>query len=196
MAKFYYQGHGSFRIIGDSGVVIYVDPYVGDGYDIPADLILVTHQHHDHNHIELCAQKPTCRIISNVEALEGGAHQSFHIADISIEATLAQNKNHDPALCVGYILSLDGISLYASGDTSTTEQMKTFAERRLDYAILCGDGIYNMNPAEAADCARLIGARHNILIHMKPRELFDPVIAESWDAPNKLIVRPGEEIAL
>ena len=31
-----YQGHGSLRIITKEGKVIYVDPYAGEGYDLPA----------------------------------------------------------------------------------------------------------------------------------------------------------------
>lgn len=42
MAKLLYQGHGSLRLITDSGKVIYIDPFAGEGYDVPADLILVT----------------------------------------------------------------------------------------------------------------------------------------------------------
>ena len=57
MAKLYYQGHGSYRITAKDGRVIYIDPYAGDGYDLPADGILVTHQHHDHNKIELVTRK-------------------------------------------------------------------------------------------------------------------------------------------
>ena len=36
-----YQGHGSLRIVTGEGKVIYVDPYAGDGYDLPADLIRI-----------------------------------------------------------------------------------------------------------------------------------------------------------
>jgi L-ascorbate metabolism protein UlaG (beta-lactamase superfamily) len=83
-----------------------------------------------------------------------------------------------------------------SGDTSKTAQMEDFAALELDYALFCGDGVFNMNPKEAAECARLVGAKHNILIHLKPGALFDRKKAEKWDAPNKLIVEPGEEIEL
>ena len=48
MAKLYYQGHGSFRLTSQNGTVLYVDPYAGDGYLLPADYILVTHEHGDH----------------------------------------------------------------------------------------------------------------------------------------------------
>ena len=54
-----------------------------------------------------------------------------------------------------------------------------------------------MGLEEAAECARLIGAKHNIPIHMNPLKLFDKKkAAEKWDAPDKLIVEPGQEIEL
>ena len=48
MAKLLYQGHGSYRITADDGRVLYVDPYAGEGYDKPADIVLITHEHSDH----------------------------------------------------------------------------------------------------------------------------------------------------
>jgi len=97
---------------------------------------------------------------------------------------------------VGFIITLDGVKIYACGDTSKTKQMERFADLDIDYAILCGDGVYNMDLNEAAECARLIGAKHNIIIHLKPDELFDRERAEKWTAPNKIIVEPGAEIDL
>lgn len=196
MAKLLYQGHGSFRITASDGRVIYVDPYAGEGYGVPADLILVTHQHGDHNQIQLVTQKPECRVITNAEALEGGKHNSFSLGGIEVEAVEARNLNHSPKKCVGYMISLDGIKIYAAGDTSTTEQMASFAQRGLDYALLPCDGFYNMGLKESAECARAIGAKRNIPIHMKPGKLFDRSRAEKWDGPGRLIVEPGEEIEL
>ena len=202
MPKLFYQGHGSFRLTADDGLVIYVDPYAGEGYDMPADVILVSHQHGDHNQISLVPQKEDCVIFSNREAIEAGQfHMRMHLDDYDdkdflVESVEAYNKNHDPKQCVGFIITLDGIKIYASGDTSTTKQMEEFADMNLDYAILCGDGVYNMDLDEAAECARLIGAKHNIIIHIKPRALFDRDRAEQWDASNKLIIEPGEKIDL
>ena len=196
MSKLLYQGHGSFRLTTENGVVMFIDPFIGTGYDVPADIILVTHQHEDHNQIQLITQKPGCTVISNAEALAGGKHNSFQLKGIEIEAVQALNKNHPSDQCVGFILSIESLKLYFSGDTSKTKQMESFAARKLDYAFLCGDGSYNMDLAEAAECAKLIGARHNVPVHLKPGELFDRALAEQFNAPNRLIIEPGEEIEL
>ena len=195
MPKLLFQGHGSYRLTANDGRIIYVDPYKGNGYDVPADIILVTHDHRDHNQIKRCVQKPDCRVITNFEALEGGKHNNFNINGIIIHAVEANNARHDPKECVGYIITFDNVKLYASGDTSRTKQMERFADLEIDYAILCGDGIFNMNYKEAAECARLIKAKHNILIHLKPGESYSKKF-EKWEAPNKLLVEPGQEIEL
>jgi L-ascorbate metabolism protein UlaG (beta-lactamase superfamily) len=195
MTKLLYQGHGSFRITTDK-VVLYVDPYVGEGYDIPADIILVTHQHGDHNQIGKVTKKESCIIIQNQDALIEGEYQNFLRNDVHIKAVPAYNSNHDRNQTVGYILHVNGISIYATGDTSTTEEMKEYAAMKLDYILLPIDGVYNMDPKEASTCAELIGAKHAIPIHMKAGVLFDGKMAEQFTAKNRLIVKAGEEIEL
>ena len=196
MPKLLYQGHGSYRLTGNNGHVIYVDPFAGEWYEKPADIILITHQHGDHNKISKCTQNHDCRIITNKEALAGGKYTNFDISGVKIQAVEAKNFMHNPKKCVGYIITLDGVKIYASGDTSKTKQMDTFAAMKLDYAILCGDGFFNMGLKEAAMCARIIEAKHNIIIHLKPGALFNRKKAEKWDAPNKLIIEPKQEIEL
>ena len=193
MPKLLYQGHGSFRLTSNDGVVVFIDPYVGAGYDTPADIILVTHQHDDHNKVGLITKKDNCDVITNAEALLGGKHNSFSINGINIEAVEAENKNHPSDQCVGFIVEVDGLKLYFSGDTSKTAQMSDFAIRELDYAFLCSDGIYNMGLEEASECAKLIKAKHNVPVHIKPGELFDRTLAEQFTGPNRLILEAGEE---
>lgn len=100
--------------------------------------------------------------------------------------------------CVGYIVTIDGVSVYVTGDTSTAEQMASLAERNIDYAFYCCDGVFNMDLDEAAECARTVGAGHNIPYHVTASDsvFFDRERAERFDAPNRLIVDEGEEIVL
>jgi L-ascorbate metabolism protein UlaG (beta-lactamase superfamily) len=127
--------------------------------------------------------------------LAGGKHNFFEVDGITVQAVEANNKNHSPTQCVGFIITLDNIKIYAGGDTSKTGQMETFAALELDYALFPGDGFFNMGPKEAAECAKLVGAQHNILIHLKPGESIRKT-AEKWEAPGKLIIEPGQEIDL
>ncbi len=197
--KLLYQGHGSLRITTAEGKVIYIDPYAGGGYEPAADLILITHGHFDHTDTDKIKRRnPGCRVITWKEALAGGRHNVFDLGFVTVEAVEAGcNRNHNVKECVGYVLTLPGgVSVYAAGDTSETKQMATLAEKGIDYALFCCDGVYNMDLAEAARCAMLVGAKRNIPYHMAPGKLFDRARAEQFDAPGRLIVADGEEIEL
>lgn len=74
---------------------------------------------------------------------------------------------HDVNECVGYVLTFsNGKSVYVSGDTSTTQQMPEMSEMQIDYAFYCCDGEFNMGLDEAALCAQIVDAKHNIPYHM------------------------------
>ena len=93
-ASLLYQGHGSVRIEAADGMVIYVDPYAGEGYDKQADLILVTHEHRDHNNIDLVKQTEKTVVLRSKDMLIDGKYQTKKVGGIQIEAVPAYNKNH------------------------------------------------------------------------------------------------------
>lgn len=197
--KLLYQGHGSLRIVTAEGKVIYVDPYAGDGYDLPADLILVSHNHQDHNAVKLIKNRNQgCQVITYKEALVKGEYKTFDLGFAVIEAVQAgNNRNHNIKECVGWLITLSGsVTIYATGDTSTTDQMAELAQRNIHYAFFVCDGKYNMDMEEAIACAKLVNAQHSIPYHMAPGKLFDQKRAELFDVPNRLILAAGEEITL
>ena len=199
MAKLLYQGHGSLRIVTSERKVIYIDPYAGEGYDLPADLILVSHGHGDHTAVDLIKNRADdCRLIQYTDALVKGRYKTYELGYATVEAVQAgNNKNHDINVCVGWLITLsDGITIYATGDTSTTDQMAELGERNIDYAFFCCDGKYNMDIEEASACAALVRARHSIPYHMAPGKLFDAERADQFNGPGKMIIPAGEEIAL
>ena len=192
--KLLYQGHASFRLTAKNGAVLYIDPYAKEGYDLPADIILVTHGHWDHNIVELVTQKKKCVVIANDEAQKGGKYNTFNIKGIKIEAVEAYMGNHDRRIGVGYVITIDGIKLYHTGDSTLTDQMKTLPEKKLDYALIYCGGV----PETASGWAEIIGAKHNIPMHHSSQRgvWFDKNIADRFTAPGRLIVEPGEEIEL
>ena len=194
-----YQGHGSLRIVTSEGKVIYIDPYAGEGYDLPADLIQITHGHQDHTAVKLIKKRAEdCRVITWKEALVKGEYKTFDLGFATVEAVQAgNNRNHNIKECVGWLITLSGgITVYATGDTSATEQMKELAEREIDYAFFVCDGKYNMDMDEAIECAKTVNAKHSIPYHMAPGKLFDKKKAEEFDVPGRMIVAAGEEITL
>ena len=53
--KIQYLGHSSFLLEESTGTTIITDPFDGIGYDMPlrrADIVTVSHGHHDHDSIK------------------------------------------------------------------------------------------------------------------------------------------------
>lgn len=194
MAELLYQGHGSYRIVSNEGVVIYVDPYAGEGYEMPADIVIVTHEHSDHNQVDLVTLKDDGVILRHGDLFVGGEYPIKKIKKVMIEGTPAENKNHTREECVGFIMTVDGITLYGAGDTNYYPEMESFND--LDYALLPVDGIYNMSAQEASRCAHVIDSRYFIPIHTSPTQLYDEDIAKSFKSPHALYMKPGERLKL
>ena len=197
MAKLLYQGHASFRLTAENGTILYIDPYAGSGYDVPADAVLVSHEHGDHNRVELVRRKAGCRVLRAADFLGPDGYRSLSAGGAVVRGVPAENRNHSPRECVGFRISLDRVELYFACDTSATAYMReVLARETIDYAFYPTDGVYNMDAEEAARCADLVGAKHNIPIHTKPGALFDEKVAARFRPQGRLLLFPGDEIEL
>lgn len=191
-----YLGHASVKLVTKSGYVIYVDPYQSPAdYSQPADLILVTHGHNDHNVVNLCTTKDNTQIITHKEALADGKYNKFSFDGVEIEAVPAANDNHRINECVGYIISFDGITIYHAGDTSKLNEMTLLKDRNIDIAMYPIDGKYNMDAKEASECAEIVGAPFNIPIHDYDLP-SEPKKSLNFNATGKTVLEYGETIKL
>ena len=166
-----FVAHATFWITYGA-TVIHVDP-VGQHTDyavLPkADLVLVTHEHHDHldpGAIE-AARKPSTSVIvaSKCAGQVPGAivlhnGDSRSIGGIRVEAIPAYNVVHtrSPGMPYhprgsgnGYVLTLGERRLYIAGDTENTREMK--ALKGIDIAFLPMNLPYTMTPEMVADAA-------------------------------------------
>jgi L-ascorbate metabolism protein UlaG (beta-lactamase superfamily) len=174
-------GHASFRIKTRAGVV-YIDPYrVEDA--LPADLILITHDHFDHfsrdDVLRLAGRRTTAVGPATVmEQLRGRTvsvrpGETFELDELEVEALPAYNTNkldssgkpfHSrDAGWLGFVLRDGARRIYHSGDTDVIPEMDQAAG--VDVALLPVSGTYVMSPLEAAEAARRIDPAVAVPMH-------------------------------
>ena len=192
----YYLGHASVKIKTSNGTVIYIDPAFGDDYSEPADIVLITHLHSDHYQLSRISTDKKYKLIMPEQALIAGVYQKLDIQGIKVESVPAYNENHLKADTVGYILEFDGIKLYHAGDTSKIKEMADLATKNITYALLPMEGVYNMGPEEATECAKIINAKNYIPIHTSPDGTFNQAIVDKFNVTNKIVLKPGAKLEL
>ena len=156
-----YIGHSFVKIKTSEGKVIYIDPFNVNEFIDSADVVLITHEHSDHNDLTRVHQKAGCQVIRSADVNVGGVYKSMIIGNIKVTGVAAYNSNHVKSACVGYVIEFDGIRIYHAGDTGKITEMADLASQDITYALLPMDGIYTMTPEEATQAAAMIHAKHD-----------------------------------
>lgn len=176
----HWLGHASFRIENDK--TIYIDPYELKGKPPEADLILITHDHHDHcspDDVAKVAKDDTVivtvaaaarRLKGDVRVVKPG--ESLVVLGIPIKTVPAYNVNkfRSPGVPfhpqesghVGFILTVGGLRIYHAGDTDVIPEMDDI---EADIALLPVGGTYTMTADEAAQAANRIKPKVTIPMH-------------------------------
>jgi L-ascorbate 6-phosphate lactonase len=188
--------------------------------DVRADLVLTTHAHEDHLDPETIPG-----IVQASDALIGGPFlcveamhkwgvpderigeinrgESKTVAGVPISAVLAHHVTNAGAQtpdAVGYILDLDGITVYHTGDTLYHADLKAAKERRPNVLMVCINGGYgNMGPEDAARLTREIEPAVVIPMHwgLVAENTSDPAdfvaaLAAVGSRARPLVMLPGD----
>lgn len=198
MATLHYLGHASFRIKTNDERIIYIDPFGGRSFDysIQADLVLITHEHYDHNELKLVPLKTGAKVIRSINALTAGKYNEFDVNGIEVKAVPAYNSYHLREECVGYIIQFDGIKIYHAGDTDFIPEMRLLVNENIDYALMPCDGFYTMPVDEFDKAIEAINPKFAIPMHTHVGVDFDEDVVNLIQTPKKLVIHPGEEIEL
>ncbi|HSR31504.1 MAG TPA: MBL fold metallo-hydrolase [Anaerolineae bacterium] len=170
VGKLHWLGHDSFRLEGPP--VIYFDPWKLKGKPPVADLVLVSHEHHDHcspDDVEKVSGPDTVIVAAGTAGKQLPGAQVVRPGDrlpvsgMEIEAVRAYNVNKfrspgvpfhpKEAEHVGYVVTVEGVRIYFAGDTDHIPEM---ADIDCDVALLPVSGTYVMTVSEAADAARTL----------------------------------------
>ena len=116
---------------------------------------------------------------------------AFRVGSVGVKVVPAYNGNHGREASVGYVVSLEGVSVYHAGDTSLIPEMAALAPLHLDYALFPTDGFWNMGGEEARRCADAVKARFVLAIHSSPKGLYDAAKGRIAQGPGGALLGTG-----
>ncbi|HVZ67282.1 MAG TPA: MBL fold metallo-hydrolase [Patescibacteria group bacterium] len=183
-------GHASFAITDkvSGNKVYFIDPYqMPDLGPEKADIIFITHAHPDHLSLGDIDNllKPDTTVVATSDSLNTlkisdsqkfhvTPNQEYEIKGLKFETVPAYNTHAERLSFhpesnhwVGYILHVNGQKIYHAGDTDFIPEMKKFAEKNLDIAMLPMGGGYTMGVEEAIEAANAIAAKVTIPMHYR-----------------------------
>lgn len=159
-------GHAQFLIETESGVRIVTDPYdAGCGYplhNITADVVLVSHHHHDHDAVDNLRGEP--RIIDK-------AGNYTPEADVKVTAVKgyhddAQGAKRGETLL--FLVETEELKIVHLGDLGcalNTEQLQILSHP--DILMIPVGGFYTIDGKQARETAEQLGARIVLPMHYK-----------------------------
>ncbi len=169
--------HHASILIKDAGKNIYIDPYKIKDPE-KADLILITHSHHDHLSPDDIAAvwKEGCVIVCTAESAKKLEKYSpvvvkpgdkLTAVGYKCEAVPAYNKSKPfhpkKSENAGYVIEIGKVRVYHAGDTDYIEEMKTL--KNIGIAFLPCGGTYTMDVNEAAEAVKAIRPVVAVPIH-------------------------------
>lgn len=225
MVKIKFLGHAAFEIEGSKRILI--DPFLTGNPAAAAkpedfdrvDLILVTHMHGDHvGDAVKIAQKTGAKIVAMydianylVEKNRGittigmnyGPTEIDGVKIVQVPAwhSSGADENFMVGNACGYIVEIDGVTIYHAGDTYVFKDMELFAELYgIDVALLPIGGHFTMGPKEAAKAVELLKPKYVIPMHYNtwPPIAQDPEKFKKLvgDKAEVIILKPGETFEL
>ena len=206
-------GHAGFLI--KSSKIIYIDPYNIKENSEKADIVLITHSHYDH-----CSFADINRIVKNETRIIATAdcrnkitrlnvpikidviepNHSLDLGDIKISTLPAYNidKSFHPKEegWVGYLIEIDNVIIYHSGDTDIIPEMQNLTEYRQSIkeiiALLPVGGKFTMSADEAFNATKIIKPKLAIPMH------YGTIIGSEADALKfkELCIKEGINVEI
>ncbi|MCL2496407.1 MAG: metal-dependent hydrolase [Clostridiales bacterium] len=222
--KITFEGHACFQLTSAAGFSILLDPFitgnaaaVKKAADFKPQLILVSHGHGDHLGDALAIAKASGATLAGSadiwQALPTGGLKTIgfnmgggiDFGEAHIIMTAAwHGSNIDGAyagLACGYIIQMEGKTVYFAGDTALFGDMSTVLGRYdIDYALLPIGGYYTMGPDDAVTAAQWLRAKNVIPMHYNTFPVIKQDVwafktaLEAKTACRCLVLSPGEEI--
>jgi len=210
-------GHSCVMLDGSKKVLI--DPFIRDGSVAATnpDIVAVTHGHADHLGETVALKRKTVAVGEVAHYLRGRGvpAESMNIGGtieldgVSFTMTPAvhssriedESGSFDGGAAAGFVIRMDGVSVYHAGDTALFSDMKLIGELcHPDIALIPIGGRYTMGTDAAMMAAQFIGAKTVVPIHYNT---WDRIAADPLPFKKALertadisvrILKPGESM--
>ena len=187
-------GHAKFLIELENGLRIVTDPYDATcGYPVTpvkADVVLVSHGHHDHSAVDTIPGKP--RVIDKAGAYDLGDG----VTVTAVEAFHDDAQGTKRGRTLLFSIRAEGLNAIHLGDLGhipNAEQINALGAA--DVLMVPVGGFFTIDAAQAKETAELLQARVILPMHYKTRANADWPIA-SVEAFTGLYDTPAEEVNL
>jgi L-ascorbate metabolism protein UlaG (beta-lactamase superfamily) len=188
--KIKYLAHSSFLLETSGGVRIITDPYESGGFGgevrykpitEPCDVVLVSHDHADHNYTQDIPGKPTIvRETATASGITFKSVASFH--DPNQGAQRGKNTI--------FVFTSDGITLCHLGDlghTLTAEHKNQIGS--VDVLFVPIGGVFTVDPNEATQVVNSLEPKLIIPMHYKTESLGFPLVEVTEFTKGKASVK-------
>ncbi|POY39159.1 metal-dependent hydrolase [Solitalea longa] len=215
--NFTYYGHSCFSI-ETNGKTLLFDPFISgnelakhiDIDRIRADYILISHAHSDHTaDVEQIAKNTGAKIISTFEIVmhyqqkgfEGhpmnfGGKWDFDFGRVKMVQAMHTSSFADGSYggaAGGFIITLEGKSIYYSGDTALFSDMELFGRmHNINWAILPIGDNFTMDVEQALMASLMLNCDQIIGVHY---DTFGYIMIDHSGAKEKFAVK-GKELHL
>ncbi len=161
-----WHGHACVEIVGENNYVIVIDPHDGDSIglkkpDVKADLVLVTHEHFDHNAVEIVSKEDT-RVLREF-------HGETSIDDIRVTGLLTYHDKFNGkrrGINTVYIIEIEGFKIAHLGDLGHIPGEEVMGKlRNIDLIAIPVGGTYTIYPDEAWSMVEQVNPRNILPIH-------------------------------
>lgn len=167
-----FLGHACFRLKGKKAIVV-TDPYDEQTglkmRRVSADIVTVSHDHHDHNNVEAVSKT------SRREPFIINAPGEYEVAGVFVMGLSTfhdQKKGAERGKNVVYVITLDQIRLVHLGDLGHLLTDKQLEEiNGADVLFVPVGGIYTLGPKKAAQVVAQIEPKIIIPMHYQVKGL-------------------------
>jgi L-ascorbate metabolism protein UlaG (beta-lactamase superfamily) len=197
MAKLTYYSHAAWKIETE-GTSILIDPFLDDNptspvksKDVKADYIIITHAHGDHVGDSISIAKANnATVISNFEIANwcgaqgvnvhpmhiGGAH-TFPFGRVKLTQAFHGSSFPDGGyggMPAGVLVTVEGKTLYHSGDTGLFGDMKLIGQTDpIDIALIPIGDNFTMGMDDAIKAVKFLRPKRAIPMHYKTFDVIE-----------------------